>query len=125
MASPVMTHGAQAGALASQALAAGASTTFVVDSSTKLEAQIQIKNSGGATVSATNGCQVQAFRRFGAGPVNDTVPVTNFAIDTVASTASYQSFALPTGRYLIKLTNLDTSNAITVEATLSTVDGIT
>jgi hypothetical protein len=119
-----MTFGAQAGALASQPLAGGASISYVVDLSTKFEGQIQLKNTGGATVGTTNGLQIQAFRSFGAGPTYDTSPVTAFTIPTTAGLATYKSFALPTGKYQISLTNLDAANAITVESTLSTLDSV-
>ncbi len=51
-------------------------------------------------------------------------PIVDFTIPTTVSTAVYQSFALPTGKYDIKLTNLDATNAVTVEITSSTVDAV-
>jgi hypothetical protein len=124
MASPAMTFNAQAGALASASLGAGANTSFSVDASAKFEVQVQVKNTGGGTVAATNGLQVDVFRRFGAGPTDDTIAVTSFVIPTTVSTTKYQSIALPTGKYTIKLTNLDVTNAITTESTTSTIDSI-
>ena len=124
MASPSMTFGAQAAALASGSIAASGSTSFSLDLSTKFEGQIQIKNTGGGSVAGTNGLQVDVYRRFGAGPTDDTIPMLTFVIPTTASTTKYQSFALGTGKYTVKLTNLDASNAVTAESTLSTVDGV-
>ncbi len=124
MASPSMTFNAQANAQASGSLAANTSVTFAVDASAKFEVQVQVKNTGGGTVAATNGLQVQVFRRFGAGPTDDTIAVVQFTIPTTTSTTAYQSFALPTGKYDIKLTNLDVTNAITIESTTSTVDAV-
>jgi hypothetical protein len=124
MASPSMTFGAQAGALSSQSLAASGTVTFDVDASAKFAVAVQVKDTGGGSVAATNGLKIEVFRLFGAGPTADTIAVTSFAITTVASTASYQSFELPTGKYRVKLTNLDASNAVTVEATAATVDSV-
>jgi hypothetical protein len=121
---PVSTFNAQAGLLASGSLAASGTSTTALDISTKFEAQIQVKNTGGGSVAGTNGLQVDVFRRFGAGPTDDTISILTFIITTTASTTKYQSFTLPTGKYDIKLTNLDASNAITVEMTSTTVDTI-
>lgn len=125
MASPSMTLTNAAGnLLASTSISASASTSFNVDLSAKFEGQIQIGVTFG-TVAATAGLQVQAFRRIGSGPANDTNAVTTFFIPAVASTSSLQSFALPTGRYSIKLTNLDASNGLTaVTATDDTIDAV-
>lgn len=121
---PVMTFNTQAGLLASGSLAASGTSTTALDASTKFEAQVQVKNVGGGSVAGTNGLQVDVFRRFGGGPTDDTIAMMTFVIPTTVSTTKYQSFSLPTGKYDIKLTNLDASNAITVEMTSSTVDTI-
>lgn len=77
------------------------------------------------TVAATSGLQVDVFRRFGAGPTDDTIAVTSFTIPSTATTTKDQSFALPTGKYSVKLTNLDATNALTATSiTTSTIDGI-
>jgi hypothetical protein len=122
--SPSMTFNAQAGALASQSLAASGTVTYNLDLSNKFEGQIQVKDTGGGTVAATNGCQIDVYRGFGAGPTYDTTSMMTIVITTVVSTAKYASFSLPTGKYQVKLTNLDATNAITVESTLSTVDSV-
>jgi len=106
--------------LTSGSLAANTSTTFTVDFSTStLGGYVQVWDTGGGTVATTNGCQVQAFLAGDTTPNYDTVPFagTLFTITTVVSTAARQSFFLPTGKWQIKLTNLDVTNAITVEAT--------
>lgn len=117
-----MTFGAQAGAKASASLAASASATFDLDFSAKYGGRCQVKNTGGGSVSATNGLKVEAFGLFGAGPTADTIAFPSFTITTVVSTANYQSFELPPGKWRVKLTNLDASNAVTVEATTWTTD---
>jgi hypothetical protein len=125
MASPSMTTGNSAGnLLTSTTIAASASTTFNVDLSAKFEGQVQVGVTFG-TVAATAGLQVQVFRRVGSGPAVDTAAVTQFVIAAVASTTSLQSFALPTGRYQVKLTNLDATNSVTsVSATDDTIDAV-
>lgn len=126
MASPSMTFNAQANVRSSAALAASGSATYTVDASTKFAVQLQFKNSNtGTTVGATNGLQVSIFRLFGGGPTADTIAVTQFIIATVSSTTNYQSIELGTGKYQVKVQNLDTANQIdAVEITSSTVDSI-
>lgn len=121
--SPLMTFGAQAGLLASGSLAASGTSTTTCDLSAVFEGQVQVKSLFG-TVAGTSGLQVDVYRRFGAGPTDDTIAVLTFVIPSTASTTKYQSFALPAGKYSVKLTNLDATNAITVEMTKTTVDSV-
>lgn len=121
---PSMTHNAEGNLIATGALGGGANTTADIDASNKISVQIQVRNTGGSVVSSTNGLRVEVFRRFGSGPTNDTDPVTSFTIPTIVSTTRYRSIELPTGRYRIRLTNLDATNSITVEATTSTIDSM-
>ena len=121
---PSVTLNTRYNALSSQSLANSTSVTFTVDfSSSSLGGFVQIWNTGGGTVAATNGCQVQAFATADTGPNYDTIAFagTNFTITTVVSTAAAQSFFLPTGKYQIKLINLDATNAVTVGATTAPV----
>jgi hypothetical protein len=122
--SPSMTFNAQAGALASQSLGASSTVTYNLDLSAKFEGQVQVKSAGGSAVAATNGCQIDVYRGFGAGPTYDSISIMTLVISNAVNTTKYQSFALPTGKYQVKLTNLDATNAITVESTLSTVDSV-
>ena len=125
MASPSMTRNAAGNALASQALALSASVTFNLDLSAKFEGQVQIAVTFG-TVAATAGLQIQVFRQIGTGPVTDTVGIgVGFTIAATASTTQDASFSLPTGKYQVKLTNLDATNGLTgVSATMDTVDAV-
>jgi hypothetical protein len=125
MAAPVSTtSNAQGNLLASATIAASATRNFNLDVSAKFEAEVQLGVTFG-TVAATAGLQVQAFRRVGSGPQNDTNPALQFTIPAVASTTAYQSFALPTGRWNVVLTNLDATNAVTATtATSDTVDAV-
>lgn len=125
MASPVMTTGNTAGNLLTSAtIAASANTTFDVDYSAKFEGQIQLSITFG-TVAATSGVQVDVLRRIGSGPAIDTVAMTGTVVASTASTTKLQSFNLPTGRYRIKLTNLDATNSVTsVTATDDTINSV-
>ena len=121
---PSVTFNARYNALGSVSLASSGTTSFTADfSSSALGGFVQIWDTGGATVAATNGCQVQAFATADTSPNYDTIAFagTNFTITTVQSTAAAQSFFLPSGKYQIKLTNLDATNAITVGATTASV----
>lgn len=125
MASPSMTTSHAAGNLANIATLTNASPqTFDVDYSTKFEGQIQISVTFGS-VATTAGLQIDVFRRIGSGPAIDTLAVTTFVITATASTTQLKSLALPTGRYRVKLTNLDATNSVTsVTATDDTVDSV-
>ena len=121
---PSVTFNTRYNALSSQTCTNGTPLTFTVDfSNSRLGGFVQVWNTGGGTVAATNGCQVQAFATADTGPNYDTVAFagTNFTITTVVSTAAAQSFFLPTGKYKIQLSNLDTANTITVGATTAPV----
>lgn len=125
MPAPAMTFNTQANALSSQSLAGAANITFDVDASAKFEVQVQIKDARSGSVSATTGLKIEVFRLFGAGPTVDTEPIGGpIQIASVASTTKYLSFALSTGKYRIRITNLDATVASTVEATTSTIDSI-
>jgi len=125
MPSPHTTTGSPGNALASQSVAAGASVTFNVDFSLMFEGELQIGCSFG-TVSATAGLQIQVFPRVGSTPVTDTVPGTGSTTIAAASVSSLcQTIRLQTGRYMVKLTNLDASNGLlSVYATYDAVDYI-
>ena len=123
MSAPSMTTSHSAGnLLASGSLAASANTTFNVDYSAKIGGFIQIAVTFG-TVAATSGLQIDVYRRIGSGPVTDTESAMTFLIPSTGSTTKDKSFALPTGRYQIKLTNLDGTNGLTgVSGTDDTID---
>lgn len=125
MASPVMTTTNTAGnLLASATIAASGNTTFDVDCSAKINSQIQLSVTFG-TVAATSGIQVDVYRRIGSVPAIDTESVTGLTIPSTTATTKRKSLVLPTGRYRVKLTNLDATNSVTlVTATDDTFDGM-
>lgn len=119
---PSVTYNSAGNAVSSASLGAGASTTFVADfSSNMLGGWVQIWDTGGASVATTNGLQVQVFPAGDNTPGYDTVAIAQFTITTVASTVEKQSIPLPMGKYQFKLTNLDASNGITIEATTNPI----
>jgi hypothetical protein len=124
MAAPSMTFATAGNIRSSASLAASASASNNVDYSTKIEGQVTVKSTGGGTVASTNGCRVEFLPRYGSTPTDSTVPVLSYTIPTVVSTAASKTFYLGTGKYVVKVTNLDATNAITVEITGDTVDGI-
>lgn len=119
-----MTFNAIGNVQAATTIAASATLTVAVDASAKFEVQLQVTVIFG-TVAAVSGLQIDVFRRSGAGPTDDTIAVITFTIPSTAATTKTQSFALPTGKYDIKQTNLDGTNGLTgVSITSSTVDSI-
>jgi hypothetical protein len=123
MPAPVMTltH-TEGNLLASSTIAAAATATFDVDYSAKIGGLVQVRVDFG-TVAATAGVQMDVWRRVGSGPGIDTQAVSTLVVAATASTTQRRSLALGTGRYRIKLTNLDASNSVSgVTATDDTVD---
>jgi hypothetical protein len=100
-------------------IAGGASNTSgVVDvSSNSLGAWVQVTATGGATVGATSGCQVAVRPAGNSSPNYDTIALSSFTVPVAVSTAARASLLLPTGKYVIALTNLDPTNAITAGIT--------
>jgi hypothetical protein len=119
---PSLNPGTTGNAKASASLAASGTVSFVVDFSTNvLGGFVQIWDTT-TTVAATNGLTVQAFST-PDGTNFDTIPFggVNFTIAPAASSTARQTFFLPTGKYTITLTNLDATNAVTIQATSATV----
>jgi hypothetical protein len=124
MSVPVMTFHAAGNLFAPAPLGAGASTTFDVDYSGKVEGFIQIAATFGAAVDVVSGIQIDIRRRIGVGNLPDTqsAGLPGF-VAAIASTTQRKSFPLTTGRYQIRLTNLDAVNGVTdVGATDDSVD---
>lgn len=126
MASPVMTFNAAGNIRASASLGAGANASYSVDYSGKLEGQVTIKNTPGGTVASTRGLRCEFFPRYGSSPADTTIaPIAIDMPSQTASTAESRTFFLPTGKWTMKVSNLDVTNAITVEITDATIDSLT
>jgi len=123
---PVMTFNTVDNIRASASLGAGASANADVDYSGAFEAQVHIKNTPGGTVAATRGLKIEIFKRTGNTPTTADSPVMTFYLPSaVASTAESIDIFLSTGKYNIKVTNLDAANAITVAVGADTVANLT
>lgn len=110
---------------ASASLGASATANDNYDGSGVFETQVHVKNTPGGSVAATRGLKVEVFRRYGSTPTTgETAFLTYTLPSAVASTAESIDVYLPCGQYNIKLTNLDGTNAITVEVTGDTVTNL-
>jgi hypothetical protein len=125
MAAPNMTFGAAGNIRASASLAASGTATYDVDYSTKLEGQVTTKNTPGGTIASTRGVRVDVYARYSSAPSVGTIAIQSLTLPSaVASTAESATLYLSTGKYRIAITNLDGTNAVTVEITGDTVDSI-
>jgi hypothetical protein len=121
---PTLTRGA-AGNLHSSA-SLGASATANNDTANYDAAFLVIltvKNTPGGSVAATRGLQIDVYNRYGTTPTTAASPMLTFTLPSAtASTAeTAPPIYLPGGQYNVKFTNLDASNAVTVEATIDYV----
>lgn len=129
MASPSMTFGTTLHTSAS--LGASGTATDNLDASTKFEAQLMVKVTAGGTVAATFGVQVDMYEIYSGSTYGNSstgTPVPNFTYVVTGYTSTQvvysPKFYLPTGKWLVKMTNLDASNAVTVESIYDTIDSI-
>lgn len=123
-----ITYNSAGNLLASQSLAASASVTSGdIDASAKYGLLVVIKNTPGGTIASTRGLKIEATAGYGAsgtaaystlGAVNSVLP------SATASTAESIEIRLPSGHWKIKLTNLDATNAVTIEVTTATIDTV-
>lgn len=131
MAAPSMTLGTTLHTSAS--LAASGTANDTLDVSAKFEGQVMYKVTAGGTVAATSGLQIDVYELYSgttygnAGTAaRDQFP--NFTYTLKGYTASDVAYSpkiyVPTGKWKFVITNLDATNAITVEAVSDTVDSI-
>lgn len=122
---PVYTGNAAGNLDTSASLAAATDRSVNWDISAKFEGQVTVKNTPGGTIAATRGLKVEVFRRHGSSPTTSPSPFLAFTLPSaVPSTAESGEIFLGPGKYTIKVTNLDASNAVTVEITGDTVDSL-
>lgn len=123
---PVMTFNAVDNVRAAASLAASGTANYDVDYSAVFEAQVHIKNTPGGTISGTRGLKIEIFKRTGSGPTTGSSPfMTYFLPSQTASTAESADIYLSTGKYNIKITNLDTAQAIDVAIGADTLTNLT
>lgn len=115
---PAFTFNAAGNIRSSASLAASGTDNDDVDYSAVIEAIVQVKNTPGGTVAATRGLQVEIFQRYGSGPTTGDSAVQVYTLPSAAaSTAESITIHLGPGKYNIKITNIDATNAVTVEIT--------
>lgn len=118
-----MTFNAAGNIRSSASLAAGANATYDVDSSTKYETQITVLNTPGGTVAGTRGLKIEILQGYGSSVSYTTIATQQLTLPSAAaSTAESITLFIGPGKFRIKITNLDASNAITVEITSATLD---
>lgn len=131
MAAPSMTLGTTLHASAS--LSASATATDTLDLSAKFEAQVMYKVTEGGSVAATAGLQIQVFGLYSGSTygnsgtaVRDDNPNYTYTVakETASDVVYSPKIFLPTGKWLLKITNLDATNAVTVESVYDTIDSI-
>lgn len=121
---PVYAAGTE-GAIDTGSLGAGANRSFDVDVSAKFEGQLHIKSTPSGTVAGTNGLKIEIFRKYGVTPTTGETACIVYTIPSVTSTAASIDVFLGTGKYSVKITNLDASNGLTdVSTTLDTVSSL-
>jgi len=112
--------------IASGSIVASGTTNASVDYSAVFEAQIHVINTPGGSVSATRGLRVDVYRRYGSTPTTGESAMLTYTLPSAtASTAESLDFYLPTGKYNIKLSNLDAVQAVTAGVTGDTIPNIT
>lgn len=125
MAAPVMTFNSAGNVRSSASLAASGTASYNLDYSAKIEGQVTVKNTPGGTVASTRGVLVEFLPRYSSGPSDTTVAVLSYTLPSaVASTAESRTFFIGTGKFVVRVTNIDATNAVTVEITGDTVDSI-
>lgn len=118
---PTLEYGAAGNADASASLAASTARSFNVDVSDKWLGMLMIKNTPGGSVAATRGVRVDVYERYGTSPTDAATPSWSLSMPSLtASTAEHLPIKLWPGLWKITLTNLDATNAVTLEATLDT-----
>lgn len=111
---------------ASASLAAAGTDNDDLDYSAVFEGQIHVLNTPGGTVAATRGVRVDIYKRYGTGPTVAESPMISYYLPSAtASTDESIDIFLSTGKYNIKITNLDAANAVTVEITDDKVASLT
>ncbi len=109
---PTYTGNTAANIHASATLAASGTANDNYDGSAVFETQVHVKAVVG-TAAATNGLQIDVYRRYGATPTTSGTAFLTYILPSVGSTTTDFDFFLPCGKYNIKLTNLDATNALT------------
>lgn len=130
MAAPVMTLGTTLHASASLAASANVADSLLV--TTQFEAQLVVKCTAAGAVAATFGCKIEVFKVYSGGTFTSAGTGTlnpNFTYTLAGYTAAQVVYSpaifIPTGSWSVKMTNLDATNAITLESIYDLVTTVT
>jgi hypothetical protein len=124
---PTYTASAAGNVIASASLGASATvnSSTAMDFSAGFQGQIHVLNTPGGSVAGVRGLKIEIFRRYGTTPTTAQTAMYTYTLpSTTASTAESVDIFLDTGVYNIKLTNMDASNAVTVEVTSDKVSAL-
>ncbi len=112
------TAGAAGNIDTSASLAASATRNANWDISTSQGGWIHVLNTPGGSISATRGVRVDLYRRYGTTPTTSPTPFLTYTMPSaVASTTEGIEIKVGPGIWNIKITNLDTAQAVTCEIT--------
>jgi hypothetical protein len=97
-----------------------------LDLGSRFEGQLLVEANFG-TIAATAGLRIDIFPGYGSTPTYSTTnPNYTYTIPAIAGLRRSPKIHIPTGRWQVLLTNLDTTNGLTVvQATMDTVDSVT
>jgi len=117
---PTYTPSTAGNVRASASLAAAGTDNDNIDLSANYGGWITVLNTPGGTVASTRGLKIELFNRYGDSP---TTAATASIVYTLPSATASTAETSPrmwigVGYWNIKITNLDASNAVTVEITL-------
>jgi hypothetical protein len=119
---PNFTYNSAGNIRASASLTNSGTANYDVDYSAVMQGIVTVKNTPGGSVSSTRGVRVDVYNRYGSSPTTDASPVQSYTLPSAtASTAEDLTIWLQPGKYNIKITNLDATNAVTVEITGDTM----
>jgi len=123
---PTYTPGAAGNVRSSSSLAASGTANYNIDLSAVFGGWITVLNTPGSSVSATRGLTINIFNRYGTTPT--TAPSASIPYTLPSATASTAEstprIPVETGYWNIAITNLDATNAVTVEITLDTLTNL-
>lgn len=118
---PSFTFNTAGNVRSSASLSASGTANYDVDYSAVIQAIVTVKNTPGGSVASTRGVRVDIYARYGSSPTTGATPVQTYTLPSAtASTAEDLTIYLAPGKYNIKVTNLDGTNAVTVEITADT-----
>lgn len=115
---PSFTFNSAGNIRSSASLAASGTANYDVDYSAVIEGRILVKNTPGGSVAATRGVRIDLLPRYGSTPTTAVSAFQNWTLPSAtASTDEDMYIPVPPGKWNLKITNLDASNAVTVEIT--------